>query len=256
VKQHAVDVLILAECPVTAGNVLTALNKPAADYFLAPSDCYKLQLYTRFSDEYVLPVQQQGTSIRGDDFSIRRLALPGRQEVLLCAVHFPSKLWMDDNDQRDFTTRFARILATAEEVATHSRTVLVGDLNMNPYEDPVVTTTGLHAVMTRRLARKETRRFKFESNRYFYNPMWSHFGEKQQGHAGTYYYSTPKARADFWNIYDQVLVRPALLPHFLDEKVEILWQDLAANLSLLKPDGSPNEKEFSDHLPILFRLNI
>ncbi len=256
VRQHNVDVLALAECPVTSGNVLIALNQPTSDYYFAPSDCDKLQLYTRFSDQFVLPIQQGGNSIRGDDFSIRRLALPGRDEVLLCAVHFPSKLRQQPVDQTIFTTHFARILAEAEAAVAHSRTVLVGDLNMNPYEDGVVVTAGLHAVMTRRLAMRETRRVKFESNLFFYNPMWSHFGEKKQGHAGTYYYSTPKTRADFWNVYDQVLVRPALLPFFRDEDVTILWQDLAANKTLLKVDGSPNEKDFSDHLPILFRLHI
>jgi hypothetical protein len=86
--------------------------------------------------------------------------------------------------------------------------------------------------------------------------MWSHFGEKKQGHAGTYYYPNPKARADFWNIYDQVLVRPALLPYFRDEEVAILWQYLAGNVPLLRADGSPNSKEISDHLPLLFRLHV
>jgi len=127
---------------------------------------------------------------------------------------------------------------------------------MNPYEDGVVMTTGLHAVMTRRIAVKETRRVKFESSQYFYNPMWSHFGEKQEGHAGTYYFATPKARADFWNIYDQILVRPSLLPYFRDEDVAILIRDQASGELFINPDGIPNSRDVSDHLPILFRLHI
>jgi hypothetical protein len=257
VRQHRVDVLILAECPMLPATVLLALNRPRVEFFYAPSNCYKIHLYTRFSDEFVRPVRRPDNRvIQGDDFSIRRLALPGRKEVLLCAVHFPSKLRQKPIDQTIYTTQFARVLAEAEESVAHTRTVLVGDLNMNPYDDGVVTTAGLHAVMTRRIALKESRRFKFESNLYFYNPMWSHFGEKKEGHAGTFYLPSPKARADFWNVYDQVLVRPDLLPYFRDEDVAILWQDRAANVSLLKPDGSPNGKEISDHLPILFRLTV
>jgi uncharacterized protein (TIGR02996 family) len=226
--QHKVDVLILAECPMLPATVLTALNRPAADFFYAPGDCDKLQIYTRFSDEHVQAVRDGDTIIKGHDFSVRRLALPGRDALLLCAVHFPSKLRQHPIDQTSFAHRFAHVLARVENVIGHTRTVLVGDLNMNPYEDGVVTATGLHAVMTRRIALKEARRVKFESNLYFYNPMWSHFGEKKQGHAGTFFYPTPKARADFWNIYDQVLVRPALLPYFHDEDVAILWRPLTS----------------------------
>ena len=51
-------------------------------------------------------------------------------------------------DQTIFTTQFARFLAAVEEAATHSRTGLVGDLNMNPYENGVVTTTGLKETAT------------------------------------------------------------------------------------------------------------
>jgi hypothetical protein len=252
-----VDVLILAECPMLPAAVLTALNQNAADYFFAECQCAKLQLYTRFSDEYVLPVHRDGESMTGDDFTFRRMKLPAlREEFLLCAVHFPSKLRQAPIDQTTFAFKFAEVLAEAEEVTGHTRTVLVGDLNMNPYEDGVVITAGLHAVMTRGIALKETRRVKFESNLYFYNPMWSHFGEKKAGHAGTYYYSTPKTRADFWNIYDQVMVRPALLPYFRDEEVQVLWRDDQTGLPLTSPDGIPVSDEVSDHLPVLFRLHL
>ncbi|MBN9121610.1 MAG: endonuclease/exonuclease/phosphatase family protein [Planctomycetes bacterium] len=207
VRHHQVDVVILAECPLLPATVLRALNKPKAEYFFAGWDCDKIQLYTRFSDQYVLPVQQGNATIKGSDYSFRRLALPGKDELLLCAVHFPSKLRQHPIDQTHFVTGrngFAAVLADAERIASHTRTILVGDLNMNPYDDAVVLAGGLHAVPTRRIALKESRRVKFESNLFFYNPMWAHFGERKQGHAGTYFYASPKARADYWNVYDQV----------------------------------------------------
>jgi Endonuclease/Exonuclease/phosphatase family len=257
VHAHEVDVLILAECPMLPATVLTALNRQTATFFYVLGDCAKLQLYTRFSDEYVLPVKRQDQQpLRGDDFSIRRLALPGRDEVLLCAVHFPSKLRQNPIDQTMYAIPFARLLAEAEDLAANARTVLVGDLNMNPYEDGVVTTMGLHGVMSRWIARKETRTVKFASNLYFYNPMWAHFGERHEGHAGTFYYRTPRARADFWNIYDQVLVRPSLLPFFRDEEVAILHYDAVGGVSLLADNGIPDAKNASDHLPVVFRLHI
>ncbi|OWK45812.1 hypothetical protein FRUB_02143 [Fimbriiglobus ruber] len=127
---------------------------------------------------------------------------------------------------------------------------------MNPYEDGIVMASGLHAVPTRRIACKEVRTVKFPSGTYFYNPMWSHFGEKLQGHAGSYFLESPKSRADHWNIYDQVLVRPELLPYFRDEDVQIIWHDPIGDRSLLGPDGVPNREEFSDHLPVAFKINL
>jgi hypothetical protein len=251
VKKNAVDILILAECPASPPSVLRALNQTTVSYFFASGKCPKIAIYTRFSEQYLLPHQA------GSDFAIGRLVLPGRIEILLCAVHFPSKLRQSEIDQTQFATHFGTtVLARAEEEARHARTLLVGDLNMNPYENGVVVYNGLHAVMTREIAQKAPRLVnRIESNRFFYNPMWRHFGEQPEGHAGTYYYRSPKARADFWNVYDQVLLRPELLPYFRDKDLRILHGDAQLNLSLMrnrKPDG----EMISDHLPILFRLSI
>ncbi len=249
-RQHRVDVLMLAEWNQLAphGIVLKALNERTAEYFPVPSDCAKVAIFTRFSDAYVI------AQAHGDDYTIRRLALPGRPEILLSVAHLPSKRYYKSVDQTAISRRFSDSLAEAETAREHSRTIVVGDLNMNPYEDGVVSSDCLHAVPTREIAYKRVRRMKSQSNLYFYNPMWRHFGERPEGHAGTYYLSSPKVRADFWNIYDQVLVRPDLLPYFRDRELEIVHRDIGADVSFLK-NGSP-DKEVSDHLPILFRLHI
>lgn len=258
VRAHAVDVLVLAECPLLPGQVLRAINPPPSnEYFYAPADCPKLMLFTRFSDQFVQPVLKDGEPVLGDDFSIRRIVRPVTGgDFLLCAAHLPSKLYMTSEDQTAFATWFAEVLAGAEEAADNFRTVLVGDLNMNPYETGMVLSTGLHAVPTRTIATRMSRRVKFESNLYFYNPMWAHFGEKPNGHAGTYYYPSPRFRADFWNVYDQVLVRPELLPHFRDDEVRVLWEDAATGRPLTRAGGIPDAAGVSDHLPILFRLHV
>lgn len=251
-KRHSVDVLMLAECPLKPANILKSLNQDFQEYFFVPS-ASPIAIFTRFSEQYLQPLEP---SVENKNYVIRRLVLPNRLAILLCVVHFPSKLWQDRSDQTAFAAEFGRtILAAAEMREQHARTILVGDLNMNPYEDGVVQYNGLHGVMTREIAQKEMRTVKFESNRFFYNPMWRHFGEQPAGHAGTYYYSSPKARADYWNIYDQVLVRPGLLPFFRDEELRILHHDAGSDLSLLQK-GKPNHEEISDHLPVLFQLHI
>lgn len=205
VKRNAVDVLLLAECPLIPGAILTALNQDLTQYFFVPSTCAKIQTYTRFSEHY-MPVISEG-----DDYTIRRINLPGRLEIQICAVHFPSKLYRTPADQTAYATDFAtKILAPAE--SQHARTVLVGDLNMNPYEDGMVQHNGLHAVMTREIASRERRTVKFESNRFFYNPMWQHFGERAEGHAGTYYLASPKSRADHAPIIGTSTIRCCCVP--------------------------------------------
>jgi hypothetical protein len=84
-RRHAVDVVMLTECEFQHGSALYELNQQSTDYFFVPTDCPKIQIYTRFSDEYLKP------HVHGDDYTIRKLALPGRPEILLCVVHFPSK---------------------------------------------------------------------------------------------------------------------------------------------------------------------
>ena len=87
VNRYTVDVVMLAECPMAPGTILLALNERSADYFYVQGKCPKINVFTRFSEQYAPAVME------GDDYTIRRIALPGRLEILLCVVHFPSKLY-------------------------------------------------------------------------------------------------------------------------------------------------------------------
>jgi hypothetical protein len=129
--------------------------------------------------------------------------------------------------------------------------MLVGDLNMNPFEAGVVGAHGLHAVMTRADARRVERSIQGVAYRFFYNPMWGHFGDRSAGPPGTYYLKASKPINYFWNIYDQVLLRPALLESLTS--LEIVDSD--GSNSLVTENGVPDSERGSDHLPILFRLD-
>jgi hypothetical protein len=146
----------------------------------------------------------------------------------------------------------------AEETAGNDRTVVVGDLNMNPFDDGLLDVRGLNALADRRtVQRKDSRRFGIvlhEEFRLFYNPMWSHFGDDIEP-AGTYYYDKSNAEVDpLWNIYDQVLLRPALLDRFQNKNLKILTTD--GVVSFIRRNGTPNGDVYSDHLPIWFQLDL
>jgi len=93
----------------------------------------------------------------------------------------------------------------------------------------------------------QTRPYKF-----FYNPMWSHFGDRAAA-AGTYYYESAEPLCYFWNIFDQVLLRPELLGGFTHERLRIVTE--IAGVSLLT-DGRPDRTLASDHLPVLLQLEF
>lgn len=133
-----------------------------------------------------------------------------------------------------------------------SRTVLVGDLNMNPFEKGVASADGLHAVMTRDIARKGKRKVVRDSYPFFYNLMWGRFGDTTEGPPGTYYRRGSEPTEYFWNTYDQVLVRPDLLDSFDDKSVKVLTE--FGGTSFLRKSGIPDQSRVSDHLPLLFAL--
>jgi hypothetical protein len=248
--KHEVDVLVLAECSIPTVQMLEALNRDKTQFHATPSfsEKDKLVIYTRFSSDFLTPMRESAR------LTIRHLTLPARTDLLLAAIHFPSKLHWSESSQQTECSILAREISAAEELIGHRRTVLVGDLNMNPFEKGVIAAAGLHAVMTGAVASKGERTVQSRQYPFFYNPMWSHFGDARGTPPGTYYYESSEHDVYFWNMFDQVLLRPDLIPLFRNEDLEILVGD--GTTSFLSERDIPNITVASDHLPILFKLNL
>ncbi|MBN9121635.1 MAG: hypothetical protein J0I06_21230 [Planctomycetes bacterium] len=92
--------------------------------------------------------------------------------------------------------------------------------------------------------------------------MWSCLGDRPapriQPHGrrrppGTYYFDNTNDRANaFWQMFDQVLLRPQLMEQLTH--LEILEGD--GTEELVTAEGKPRANLMSDHLPILFELNL
>jgi hypothetical protein len=245
-----VDVLILAECSIDPDSVLTALNGTGGTSYCFP-ECSdgKIRIFTRLPAKNLIEVF---TNPRGD-LSIRRLRIGPPPGLLLAAVHFPSRVNWEPNDQTLQATELAGDIRREEDRRGHRRTVLVGDLNMNPFDPGVFGSHGLHGMMARNLARRGERTVSGRSYPMFYNPMWGCFGDRTAGPPGTYYLSSSKPINYFWNIYDQVLLRPDLMDALTD--LQILDSDGQEPL-VTKRVGQPSQSAGSDHLPIYFRLKL
>ncbi len=176
-------------------------------------------------------------------------------DILLAVGHFPSKTYQSDISQAFECSELSREIRQTEQEIGHSRTIMVGDFNMNPFEDGIVSANGFNAVMTQGIAERKFRTVQNRKYPFFYNPMWGLFGDALPGRPpGTYYYAGSEHRSFFWNIFDQVLIRPDLMNSFRNEELKILGSD--GNDSFMMSYGIPDSRAVSDHLPILFRLRL
>jgi endonuclease/exonuclease/phosphatase (EEP) superfamily protein YafD len=249
VEDHRIDVLMLAESGAGAVEMLQRLNESSPDFHYAPSRApTAVDVFTRFSGEFLKPTFESGR------VSIRRMALPARAELLLALVHLPSKLYWSEDSQALECVRLARTIQEQEEEAGHSRTLLIGDLNVDPFEVGVVSASGLHGLMTRQLASRKVRTVQGQDYRTFYNPMWGHFGDRTGGPPGSYYYESAEHKVYFWHLFDQVLIRPDVLDFCPSDPVTIITH--VGETALLSESGRPDQSVGSDHLPLLFKLAV
>lgn len=244
-REHRVDVVVLAESGETLQFVGEALNREYAGFYpAAPNLCDRINVLFRFD-----PAKSE-TVYESRWMTAHNLWVDPLRPLLLIGVHLASKLWATPSDQMFDCVDLRDIVESAEQRAEHARTVVVGDFNMNPFEDGMVGARGLHAMMTRGSAQGRTVRGRF--HRSFYNPMWSKFGDLTPGPSGTYYWRGDHVSFD-WNMFDQVLLRPSLAETLVSEKVKIV--DFIAGVSLRDAIGVPNGKHYSDHFPLVFEVD-
>src|SRR6266700_4411427 len=93
VRAHDVDILMLAECRIPLALLMETLNSGDPAYQFPLSVCEHITLLTRFHARFVRP------KFESKRISIRRVALPARQEILLVMAHLPSKSYFSEADQ-------------------------------------------------------------------------------------------------------------------------------------------------------------
>jgi len=242
---YDIDILILAENAIKDPDLLLALNENSGRTFIAPSNfSRRLSFYTRLYDF---------KSVHDDHWgSIRKLSHPLGIEVLLVGVHIASKMYADQYDQMAIARKIADEIDRRERQFGYSRTIVIGDFNMNPFEIGIVSAEGFHGVMDKRIAQKQTRKVLGQQKKFFYNPMWSRLGDDSKGSAGTYFYNSSSTINYFWHTFDQVLIRPALLPGF--DQSNLLVIDKIGQVDLIK--NGKISKLASDHLPLKVELKI
>ena len=171
-------------------------------------------------------------------------------EYLLACLHLPSKLYADKIKRGIAITRIVEELQIYEENLDIEKTIIVGDFNENPYEIGCLGAVGFHGIPVYKDTMKKYRIIMDESFKMFYNPMWNLLGDFSFP-PGTYYYSGNEVENSFWNVYDQVMIRPCLREQFVDDELKILCKTKSGKLT--DANNHP-DKSISDHLPIIFEI--
>jgi hypothetical protein len=183
---------------------------------------------------------------------MRLLKHPLGQDVLIVAVHLPSKLYLSNDEQAFYAQNLSDLISQEENKLGHHRTIVIGDFNMDPFETGMIVANGLHATMDKNITKILSRVIRGTTYRLFYNPMWSRLGDESIGPSGTYYFNSSSPINYFWHTFDQVLMRPDLLEIFDPTGLHVV--SCLAEQSLLRGQGI--DTSVSDHLPLVVRLDI
>lgn len=249
VQEHQVDVVLLAEQPKDfdddaiaaylngrlTSNTFTPAFRPPKARICALSRLSPARFYTHQHDD-TFPY---ATFYAIDDCT-------------LVAVHLVSKAFADDDDQSEEAIRLGQMIRHHENKRVgDERTLVVGDLNMDPFDDGVTKAAGLHAVLDRRLATEAGRDVKYQRYPFFYNAMWGLWGDNTPGPCGTYFHDRSGHHINrYWHMLDQVLVRPALVAALRDVRII----DHVRDERLCDANGRPDKERASDHFPLIFKL--
>ena len=211
----------------------------------------RFKVIARFNPQYMTLLQPL---IPSERYAIWHLALPLQQDILIGVVH---GLDIRNNSLAKQELFLQQVLATLsyfEAQVGHTRSVVLGDFNSNPFDSPIAGATGMHAVISREIALSKPRSILSQTYPYFYNPMWSLYGDRSGQAPATYYYRGSDVHELYWHMLDQVLVRPSLVAAFDSDSLKIVA--IAGNLHFTNPSGVPDDLRFSDHLPVIFQLDL
>ncbi len=240
--------IILCEFGGQKGKLLSTVNQQGAFYSWCEGSDGRMTALTRLKSFKVTRIRDEGLVDDNDArYSFWRLMCHG-EPITVCGLHLPAGPHHSTKAKNHLLNRLSRDIGLVEKQEGHERTILLGDFNLNPFDEMVISSEGLHAISSLSEAKRlRSRTVQRETRAFFYNPMWSHMGDRPTEPAGTYYWPTSVDQYG-WQMYDQVLFRPSLMDVFSDFEVDIVTA--SAENPLTDKHGHPDKDRFSDHLPV------
>ena len=242
------QIIVLAESEMMPHRLTHALRNGSGETFkYLNTQCKRLAIATSINPRFI------EFRFEADRYSIFELKLPLTKSYLVNAAHGPSKLYWKQEDQAHFVRSLSASVRDVEKGVGHSRTIVIGDFNLDTFENPMVEAAGLNCVRVHSVAAKMggVRKYAGDEYPYFYNPMWNFLGDETVHAPGTYFYGKGGAVKHYWHMFDQVLIRPGIRQNLVYDTLRIVEHD--GEDSLITADGRPDAAK-SDHLPITFKL--
>jgi hypothetical protein len=250
VKEYRVDFLTLIEPAEQAediGSLLAGLQFHRPEYRQISSS-FHFATYTSIPDGQIEHCPISIATGREELYSVNVRGLPS---LILVVVHGKDRHSTRETAKRKkYLHKLRRDIEMTEAREGHTRTLLIGDFNANPFDEEMESAEGLHALNCDQIAGQRYRTIEGEDHRIFYNPMWKLYGNSSSTPA-SYYLNNADLHAPHWHMLDQVIYRPSLSEDYLVTRIELVKQ--AGELSLLNRHGQP-AKMYSDHLPVFCRL--
>lgn len=239
IVENNVNVAVLAEYEADMDVLIKCLEEKEVKMQHYPSCCERIKLLGAV----------EGVELRLDAERYTIQIINNRD--ILCCVHLNSKLYEGHQQRREIIMeQIVRDIQNIEKEIGTENTIIVGDFNVNPYDTSCIEARYFHGMPIFDEAKRKKRMVSGREYSMFYNPMWNFLGDFQKPY-GTYYYNDSNAESTYWNIFDQVILRPELRERFIDESLKIITE--TKTKYLLDANGHPN-MNVSDHLPIVFEI--
>ena len=182
-------------------------------------------------------------------YQIAKIETP-EYKLIVAMIHNISKLHASEDTQEENLRCLHNDIRAEETKYNTTNTLILGDLNVNPFERSCISANTLHAIPFLQEVRKPTRTVQKREYHKFYNPTWKFYGSRAVPYT-TYYYDNGDMVNYYWNIFDQVIIRPHLADAFDDGSLEIISG--TKNHNLIR-NNRPDKANYSDHLPLFFAL--
>ena len=178
------------------------------------------------------------------DFSLIKIDLPGLA-LIVGFVHLPAKLHRTPEQSRRACERLRDQIVEEEEIHGTDNSIVIGDFNVNPFEMPMISFTGMVATNGIACSQRDTIICDGESQRLFYNPMWTLYADHKE-RPGSHKYIRTGEDVVSWHFLDQVIMRPTLINHFNFDALTLIKK--TENYYLTNSRHIPDP---SDHLPLI-----
>lgn len=253
--EKQLDIICIAE--IKDAIVLAFLKKinksgTTNKYSQVKSTKNKLTIISRYTNTVFEDKSSLYSSTR---WTAHKVSIPSIISFNLISVHFHSKINWSEASLALECVNLSRDITKIESDSKCSETILIGDFNMNPFENGLVAANGINALsdLNYGTKRKSGRTIDGTKYKFFYNPMWNFFGDFTEPF-GTHYCRVPGHISHEWHIYDQIIFRPTLKQYLHKPFVEIVKKIYTD--SLTKNFSRPDKVNYSDHLPIILKLKL